>query len=168
MTATLEENKAINEFQSQSRARGEATVKTVFLLSGGMLTLSIGAVLDKPVGVVPPPVLHLLQSGWLYLFGSIVLGVAFLCSLILGTYQQGRKMIALAERNSKARADWSRQLPVVRGDEPRLDEFVEIAAGPWVKKAVVIAGSLSVLSCLVGTLYMARAAIAFAKSLPGG
>ena len=59
----LEAVKLFNEFQSQSRARGEATLKLIMGVSGGMLTLSVGALLSGTPAPIPVELLSLLQIG---------------------------------------------------------------------------------------------------------
>lgn len=60
----IDAKKRFNEFQAQTYVRIETTIKFVLLISGGMLTLSIGAVLsDKPAHITTE-LLPYLKFAW--------------------------------------------------------------------------------------------------------
>ena len=81
--------KLFNEFQAQSRARAEATLKLVLGVSGGMLTLTVGAVLGGVPAKIPSHLLPSLQIGWGLLFFSIAASLLLMCSMIVATFHMG-------------------------------------------------------------------------------
>src|SRR4051812_42725046 len=92
--------KLFNEFQSQSRARTEATLKLVLGVSGAMLTLSVGAVLSGAPTRIPTYLLPSLQWGWGLLFFCIAGSLLLMCSMIIATFHMGVKMRRVLEGNS--------------------------------------------------------------------
>lgn len=95
--------KLFNEFQAQSRARAEATLKLVMGVSGGMLTLSVGAVLGNVPERIPAHLLWSLQIGWGLLFFSIAASLLLMCSMIVATFHMGvRWRKALEDKRASA------------------------------------------------------------------
>lgn len=102
--------KLFNEFQTQSRARGEATLKLVMGISGAMLTLSVGAVLGSTPAKVPIHLLPSLQMGWALLFFSIAASLLLMCSMIVATFHMGvrwRKVLENKDAGIGFIATWS-------------------------------------------------------------
>src|SRR5882762_6973872 len=87
--APIDALKLFNEFQSQSRARAEITLKLVMGVSGAMLTLSVGAVLSGTPARIPSHLLPSLQIGWSLLFFSIAASLLLMCSMIVATFHMG-------------------------------------------------------------------------------
>lgn len=92
--------KLFNEFQAQSRARGEATLKLVMGVSGGMLTLTVGAVLGSVPAKIPVHLLPSLQIGWALLFFSIAASLLLMSSMIVATFHMGVRWRKALEDNS--------------------------------------------------------------------
>ena len=71
-----------NAHQEDSRKRTEFLAKSVFLISGAALTLSINLFLGKEAPSLTSCLVTLLRSAWLALFASI-LGYVFVMSVML-------------------------------------------------------------------------------------
>jgi hypothetical protein len=134
--------KLFNEFQSQSRARGEATLKLVMGVSGGMLTLSVGAVLSGTPAKIPGYLLPSLQLGWGLLFFSIAASLLLMCSMIVATFHMGVR--------------WRRAL------ETKKEGVVFVATWSWLRVANGVVALLILCSFLGGIGLVARVAIGVA------
>lgn len=134
-----------NEFQAQSRARAEATLKLVLLISGGMLTLSVGAILSNKPTNIPPALVPSLTWGWGFLFYSISASLALMFSMIIATFHMGVR--------------WSKKL----GD-PKAN-FSTVATWTWLRVLNAILGVSVVVSCLIGIGLMAHVAVGVAEAL---
>lgn len=84
-----------NEFQSQSRARIETTVKYVLLISGSMLTLSVSAILNDHPAHIAPELLPILKAAWITLFYSIAASLVLMVLLVISTYHMGMRWAEL-------------------------------------------------------------------------
>ena len=142
--ASVDAVKFFNEFQSQSRARAEATIKLVMGVSGGMLTLSIGAVLSGTPIRIPSDLLPSLQLGWGFLFLCIATSVLLMCSMIVATFHMGVKMQSALERT------------------PYIGIFV--ATWPWLRIANGLMGLLILCSFLAGIALVGYVAIEVAEN----
>ena len=136
--------KLFNEFQSQSRARAETTLKLILVVSGGMLTLSVGAVLGDSPPKIPAHLLPALTWGWGLLFYSIAASLLLMFSMIIATFHMGIL--------------WRKTL------ENQKESFSFIATWSWLR---VLNGALGVsvlFSCVVGIGLMAHVALGVADS----
>ncbi len=141
----LEAIKLFNEFQAQSRARAEATIKLVLFISGGMLTLSVGAVLgDKPPNI-PVSLLPVFTWGLGLLFYSMAASLVLMLSMIIATFHMGVR--------------WRKNLQVPKED------FVFLATWPWLRILNASLGASALVSCVIGIAFMAQVALGVASTL---
>ncbi len=134
--------KQFNEFQSQSRARMEGTLKLVLVVSGGMLTLSVGAILGNSPPYIPVYLLSALTWGWGLLFYSIATSLLLMFSMIIATFHMGvllRRKLQDAKGGSAFVATW-----------------------PWLRVLNGILGVSVLLSCVAGIALMAYVALGVA------
>ena len=82
---------AFNDYQSQTRQRIEFSVKSIFLISGGMLTLSVGAVLSDKPARIPDVLIPTLQWAWGLLFYSIATALLLMLLLVISSVGVGKK-----------------------------------------------------------------------------
>ncbi len=134
----IEAKRQFNEFQSQSRARMESTIKLILVVSGGMLTLSVGAVLGKVEPNIPPELIPSLKCGWGLLFYSIAASLFLMFTTLVATYHMGVKWFSrLAKQTTSTEA---------------------IKTWGWLRIFNVILGVTILLSCISGIGLMARVA----------
>jgi len=91
----IEATKSFNDFQSQTRTRIETTVKFILLISGSMLTLSVGAVLSDKPAHISADLLPYLKLAWGALFYSIASGLLLMVLLVITTYHMGLKWVEI-------------------------------------------------------------------------
>ena len=137
--------KQFNEFQSQSRARMEATLKLVLVVSGGMLTLSVGAVLGNTPPNIPSHLLPALAWAWSLLFYSIATSLLLMFSMIIATFHMGVLMRKKLE-------------------EPQ-GGFAFVATWPWLRVLNGILGVSVLVSCVAGIAVMAYVALGVANTI---
>ena len=137
--------KQFNEFQSQSRARMEGTLKLVLVVSGGMLTLSVGAVLGNSPPSIPAHLLSALTWGWGLLFYSIAASLVLMLSMIIATFHMG---VLLREKL-----------------EDPTGGFAFVATWPWLRVLNGILGVSVLLSCVAGIALMAHVALGVAGTI---
>lgn len=89
-----------NSHQEDTRKRTDSLAKSVFLLSGGALTLSIGVFLRKESQEIPMELVTWLKRAWFSLFMSITLFVLVLSVMIIRDYYFGE--LWRKELNGKA------------------------------------------------------------------
>ena len=135
----IETKRQFNEFQSQSRARMESTVKFVLVVSGGMLTLSIGAVLGKPEPNIPPELVSSLKYSWGFLFYSIASSLFLMFTVLAATFHMGNK--------------WFDRI------DKQLTSTEKIKTWDWLRYFIITLGSSAVFSCICGVGLMAYVAI---------
>lgn len=127
-TDHLKETELFNAHQEDSRKRAEFMAKSVFLIGGTALTLSINLFLGKDAPKIQPQDLHILQFAWGALFCSIVGYIAVLSGMLIRDYTFGER--------------WRKQL---HGEE------VDTSGTPGGLDALMwVFGSVSVLSLLAG------------------
>ena len=137
----LESIKQFNEFQSQSRARAEAALKLVMGISGAILTLTVGAVLNGSLANLSPKLALCLQIGIGFLFFSVAASVFLMASFLVATFHMGLR--------------WRRTL-----DMPTLTSGArDISTWTGLRWFNAILGSVILLSFLVGIFLIARVAI---------
>jgi hypothetical protein len=137
--------KLFNEFQSQSRARAEATLKLVMGISGAMLTLTVGAVLGGTPAKIPSHLLSSLQLGWVLLFFCIAASVLLMCSMIVATFHMGVKMQKTMEGKSPG--------------------FVFVATWSWLRVANGVLALLILCSFLAGIGLVGYVAVGVAEKV---
>ena len=136
---TSDDRKAFNEFQAQGRARTEATLKLVLVVSGGMLTLSIGAILGHPPDAIPARLVSALQWSWLFLFASIVASLLTMTTMNIATFHMG--------------VLWGRKIFGGKRGAP-----APIKTWTPLRILNAVTGFSSVICCIVGIALMARVA----------
>lgn len=80
-----------NLHQADNRKRTEFIGKSVFLLSGGALTFSIGIFLRKGAPTITEHMLPWLYASWISLFSSIVFYVIVFGIMVLRDYNLGEQ-----------------------------------------------------------------------------
>jgi len=141
-TASIEARRLFNEFQAQSRLRIESSLKLVLLMSGSMLTLSIGALLSRSAPYIPSELLEVLKWGWALLFFSIGSSMLLLASMIGATYHMGVR--------------WRRHL-----QQPATSTAF-IVTWTWLRALNAVLGAVALLSFLVAIVLMSHVAIGVA------
>lgn len=137
--------KQFNEFQSQSRARMEATLKLVLVVSGGMLTLSVGAVLGNSPPNIPTHLLPALTWAWGLLFYSIATSLLLMFLMIIATFHMG---VLLRKKL----------------EDPK-GGFAFVATWPWLRVLNGILGVSVLFSCVAGIAVMAYVALGVAGAI---
>lgn len=143
----IEATKAYNDFQAQTRTRVESGVKLILLVSGSMLTLSVGAILNGTPPPIPTETLPTLQCAWLLLFYSIAAALGLMVSLIISTYHMGQKWGNLLNNLSE-------------NDEPKT-----IKTWPLLEFINWVLGISGAIACLAGLLLMSQVAIEAAAAV---
>jgi hypothetical protein len=135
--------KLFNEFQAQSRARLEAGIKLIMLLSGGMLTLSVGAILGNSGSKIPPDLIGRLAYSWLCFFYSIAAGVVLLAGMVAATFHMSTR--------------WRKGMQAASG-------VFFVATWPWLRVLNTTVGISAALSFLVGLVFISQVAIGVAHA----
>lgn len=143
--SVAERLKAFNDFTANARKSTEESLKTVSLVSGGLLTLSVGAVLSRAGANIPADQVLTLQIGWALLFWSIAAAMLVLLGMQTAVY--------------KMQTQW---MEILRDPAAEI-RFVR--AHVALRTANMILGISSVLSCVGGVLLMACVALHVAKAL---
>ena len=141
----VEAVKLFNEFQAQSRARGEATLKLVMGVSGGILTLTVGALLSATPAKIPAHLLSSLQVGVGLLFLCVAASMLLMASMIVATFHMGVR--------------WRKAL------EAKDVGFMFVATWNWLRIANGLLAFLILCSFLGGVGLVARVAIGVASSV---
>jgi len=92
-----EQNKAwdlYNQFSRETRARADGLVRAVLLVSGGALTLSIGAFLKQDTPYLSPACVNLLHWSWVLLIASMVLAVFTVFVGVLSSDLHGKRWLS--------------------------------------------------------------------------
>jgi hypothetical protein len=140
----IEAVKLFNEYQAQWRARVEAALKLVMVVSGGMLTLSVGAVLSGSAFRVRSDLLPPLEWAWGFLFFSITGSILLLAGMIAASFHIGVR--------------WKKALEAPTG------KVKIIASWTWLRLLNAIVGVAVLVSFLVGVALVARVAVSVADA----
>ena len=140
----VEAVKLFNEFQAQSRARGEATLKLVMGVSGAILSLTVGALLSATPAKIPAHLLLSLQVGVALLFLCVAGSILLMSSMIVATFHMGVR--------------WRKAL------ETKDVGFIFVATWNWLRIANGVLAFLILCSFLGGIGLVARVAIGVASS----
>jgi hypothetical protein len=76
-------------FQTETRHRVDTLIKSIFVLSGGALTISIGVFLRKEAPALTPKITELLQYSWCLLFFSLAAAAVISFVMIVQGYYVG-------------------------------------------------------------------------------
>jgi len=87
----LSDREQFNTHQADNRARTDMLAKSIFLLSGGALTISIGIFLRKEAPEIPADLICLLKISWFFLALSIVAYIFVLSLMIIRDYFAGER-----------------------------------------------------------------------------
>lgn len=82
----MDELAMFNEHQAGTKRAAEFFAKSIFLLSGGALTLSVTLFLGKDAPTVPPELVINLKLAWWTLFASVVSYVCMLGVMLIRDY----------------------------------------------------------------------------------
>lgn len=141
----VEAVKLFNEFQAQSRARGEATLKLVMGVSGALLTLTVGALLSATPAKIPAHLLVSLKVGVGLLFFCVAASMLLMASMIIATFHMGVR--------------WR------KGLEAKDVGFMFVATWNWLRIANAALAFLILCSFLGGVGALARVAVGVAGSV---
>ena len=141
----IEAVKLFNEFQSQSRARIEATLKLVLVISGGMLTLSVGAIFGNTPPNLSGHLLTTLMWGWGFLFYSMAASLMLMASMIIATFHMGVR--------------WRKNL-----EDNKKNDFVFVATWSWLRVLNAALGISVLCSCVTGIALMAYVSLGVASA----
>lgn len=125
-----------NTFLREIRGRVDNLVKSILLISGGALTISIGSFLRPDHPILQGQYLDKLKTAWALLFGSMVLSVLLVLVMIISTSLHGDR--------------WGRFLKEKKG-ELKQPKYL-----PWVAWVIGIAG---VAFCCVGLALLSIVAV---------
>jgi hypothetical protein len=143
--APIEQAKLFNEFQTQWRARIEAGIKLVTLLAGGMLTLSVGAVLGNSPSKIPSYLVGYLAWSWGLLFYSIAAGMLMMAGMVVATFHMSERM----------------RKRMQSGGAPSV---FFVATWRWLRIANATMGVSALLSFLAGLVLISQVAIGVAHA----
>lgn len=87
----LEELAQFNQHQQDARGRLDTLAKSVFLLAGGALTLSINAFTGADVPAITADLAYSLKISWSLLFYSMVAFLLVIASVLLDMYVFGER-----------------------------------------------------------------------------
>jgi hypothetical protein len=141
----IEQAKLFNEFQTQWRARMEAGIKLVMILAGGILTLSVGAILGNSPSKIPSQLVGRLAWSWGLLFYSIAAGTLVMAGMVAATFH----MSVLMRRR------------MLGGGAPGV---FFVATWGWLRIFNSIFGVSALLSFLVGLVLISQVAIGVATA----
>lgn len=128
MTEQLKELEQFNAHQESTRKRTEFIAKSIFLMSGGALTVSIGLFLRKEAPTIVGHHLPLLKGAWFAFFLSIVAYIIVFGLMVIRDYIFGER--------------WRRRLQ---------GEAVDVSGNPgWIDTLMWIFATLAVLSFVFG------------------
>lgn len=143
-TQQFERVRLFNEFQAQTRARMESALKLAMLVSGGMLTVSVGAVLGGSHVRIPTDLMPHLEWAWRLFFYNIAGSIVLFASMIGATFHMGVR--------------WGRAL------QSGATSTVLVATWSWLRIANA-ALAASVLACfLVGVYFLGQVAVGVASA----
>lgn len=80
-----------NAHQEDTRKRAEFLAKSVFLISGAALTLSISLFLGKDAPSLSSCQIWLLRTAWIALFFSVVAFVSVISTMLIRDYRTGER-----------------------------------------------------------------------------
>jgi len=104
----------INTYQTDTRQRVDTLIKSIFVLSGGALTISISVFLRHEAPKLTPTITEFLQYSWYLLFFSLAAAAIILFIMII----QGYYFVKLWNSDRKTgekKTDTSLKLKISRG-----------------------------------------------------
>lgn len=129
-----------NAHQEDSRKRTEFLAKSVFLISGAALTLSINLFLGKDAPSLTAALVTLLRSAWLALFVSILGYILVMSVMLIRDYRFGerwRKLINGHQLDTSGTPDWLDALMWVLGIVSILSLVYGMGALAWVSSSLI-------------------------------
>ena len=129
-----------NAHQEDSRKRTEFLAKSVFLISGAALTLSINLFLGKDAPSLTAFLAMLLRSAWLALFVSILGYVIVMSVMLIRDYRFGehwRKSINGHQIDVSGMPDWLDPLMWVLGIMSILALVYGMGALAWISSSLI-------------------------------
>lgn len=133
-------------YETDTRQRVDTLIKSIFLLSGGALTISIGVFLRHEAPQLTPRITELLRYSWYLLFFSLAASAIVLFIMIV----QGDYVAALWNRAQKT-------------GENRIDASLVLKLSRFVNWSLGVAGFVSFL---VGLWMLSVASVAAIEANP--
>lgn len=136
----FKELELFNAHQEDSRKRAEFMAKSVFLIGGTALTLSINLFLGKDAPKIQPQHLQMLQIAWAVLFCSIVGYIAVLSTMLIRDYSFGerwRKNLSGADLDTSGAPGWCDALMWVFGVGSVLSLVAGLGLLAWVSSSLL-------------------------------
>jgi len=141
MTEENNDSLAINTFNNHAmefRARIDTLIKSIFLISGGVLSITIGSFINGKLSAVSETALCSIVTAWYSLSLSIVLSLTTMFLLIIAQAQTASGWGAKTHVNS---------------------EGLKVVNNPaWFRIIMWLTGSVSFLCCVIGLAYIAHGA----------
>lgn len=103
----------INAYQTDTRQRVDTLIKSVFILSGGALTISLGIFLRHEAPLLAPGSINLLKLSWVLLFLSLAASAIVLFIMICQGYYFG-ELWKIAHRTGENKTESSLVLKLLR------------------------------------------------------
>lgn len=133
----MESEKAalFNVYVSDWKNRIETLIKSVMLLSGGVMSITIGAFINSTPPSLNGIAVCVIQSSWYLLSLSLVASLLTFFGLVIS------QAIVVS--------DWKRRVKV------NSEGLVVIGSPHWLQVICWVLGSISVLACVVGLILVA-------------
>src|ERR1700689_3590364 len=138
----VEALKLFNDFQAQGRARTEATLKLLMVLAGGMLTLSVGAVLGSSPAKIPASFVGALTWSWRLFFYTIAASTLVMVGILGATFHMGVR--------------WRKHM-----ESPSAGTYFVVTWG-WLRILNVALAASALISFLVGVVLISQVAVGVA------
>jgi len=123
-----------NNFAMDFRSRVDSLIKSIFLISGGVLSITIGAFISKKPPVITQEVLHSIQCAWFNLSFSIIAALTTMFLLIVAQAQTATKWRVKIETNA---------------------EGLQVINNPvWFRVIMWVVGITAFISCITGLIYI--------------
>ena len=127
-----------NNHVMEFRARIDTLLKSIFLISGGILSITIGTFLSGKTPSVPQASLTSIQYAWYFLSFSIIAALTTMFLLIIAQAQTGSEWKTIINTDSQG---------------------VQVIQNPiWFRVIMWLIGVLSFICCVIGIVYIAYGA----------
>ncbi len=141
----------VNTYAAEFRSKAEGVVKQLLLVSGGIQTITIGIFINgnNPSNNLNPDTICLLKYGWVFFTTSIILCLCFMCSQVIGQQRVLTKQIKHLEKRKRPKKAKKIKAFNMHPCHQNLNWFMGLSA---------------FLSCIIGVLLIAIAAISLISS----
>ena len=130
-----------NAHQEDARKRTDFLAKSIFLISGTALTLSINLFLGEGAPTVPSDLVNVLRLAWWALFASIVGYVLVLATMLIRDYQFGERWRSKLDRediDARNKPGWLDCTMWALGTISILGFLFGIGALAWVSSVLLV------------------------------